>query len=73
MLRQVRWSAFVFLVLSGSACAAEDEEYVALWGPAVGTEIPMLDPVDAAGQARSLDDLAGEKGLLLFFNRTTVW
>ena len=66
-------SGGAFLVLSAGAGAAQDEDYVALWGPPVGAAIPMLDPVDATGKARSLEDLAGDKGLLLFFNRTTVW
>ena len=67
----------VAVALAGQATASEDaaaaDDYVALWGPAVGTEIPMLEPVDVTGKGRSLDDLAGPNGLLLFFNRTTDW
>lgn len=60
-----------WVALAGHAVAGED--YVALWGPRVGTEIPMLEPVDYTGKERSLDDLAGPNGLLLSFNRTTDW
>jgi hypothetical protein len=61
----------VAVALAGQVSARED--YVALWGPRVGTEIPMLEPVDYTGKGRSLDDLAGPNGLLLSFNRTTDW
>lgn len=69
----MRYSPFLFLILALAAQAAETDDYVALWGPAIGTEIPMLEPVDVTGSPRSLDDLAGEKGLLLFFNRSADW
>ncbi|MEJ2133519.1 MAG: hypothetical protein P8Y95_18270 [Gammaproteobacteria bacterium] len=69
----MRFPLFVFLTIALAAQAAETDDYTALWGPAIGTEIPMLEPVDVSGRSRSLDDLAGEKGLLLFFNRSADW
>ncbi len=43
-------------------------------GPPIGTKAPSLGtPLDAAGNARSMQSLMGDKGLVLFFFRTTIW
>lgn len=61
----------VFLLAVSAAHA--DDGYVAQWGPAVGTPLPMLDALDQNGQPRNFENLAGEHGLLLFFSRSTDW
>lgn len=43
-------------------------------GPAVGTKAPDIGtPLDQSGQPRSLASLMGDKGVVLFFFRSTVW
>lgn len=66
------------VVLFGWCCALgiqaqEAPEYV--WAPAlaVGDTIPLLDAPDQHGKQRSLADLAGARGLVLFFNRSFDW
>ena len=49
------------------------DEYSASWGPAVGSQLPVLEAPDQSGALRTLDDLAGEQGLLLFLNRSADW
>ena len=56
--------------LAGAAAAQEDVDD---WGPAVGTPIPRLEAYDQSGALRRLGDLTGERGLLLFMNRSTDW
>ena len=58
------------LLGSGSALASE---YSESWGPAVGSTPPLLEAPDQTGAMRSLQDLAGEQGLLLFLNRSADW
>lgn len=45
------------------------------WAPdfPVGTNIPMLEAPDQDGKVRALDDLTGDKGLVLVFNRSFDW
>ena len=49
------------------------DDYAANWGPAVGGAMPLLQAPDQSGAARSLPDLAGEQGLLLFLVRSADW
>jgi hypothetical protein len=56
-----------------SAATAMAGEYSEGWGPAVGSPLPVLEANDQAGQPRTLDNLAGEQGLLLFLNRSADW
>lgn len=42
-------------------------------GPAVGTKAEIGMPLDQAGKARPIASLMGEKGLVLFFFRSTTW
>jgi len=53
--------------------AVETDSYADEWGPAVGSQIPVLEATDQSGAARSLDNLAGEHGLLLFMVRSADW
>ncbi len=57
-------------LLAPGAMAAE---YSAEWGPALGSQLPLLDAQDQDGDARSLENLSGEQGLLLFLNRSADW
>lgn len=58
------------LLLASSAVAADD--YAAGWGPAIGAEV-SISAQDQSGTARTLGDLTGERGLLLFLNRSADW
>ena len=55
-----------------SAAYAADP-YSEQWGPALGSQIPVLEAPDQDGVMRDFEDLAGQHGLLLFFNRSTDW
>jgi len=48
-------------------------DYVDEWGPAIGSSVPPLEVSDQDGRMRTLDDLSGEQGLLLFLNRSADW
>ena len=58
--------------LAGLSSAMADE-YSAAWGPEIGSELPVLEAPDQSGEIRTLDNLAGEQGLLLFLNRSADW
>ena len=49
------------------------DDYSAQWGPALGKKLPMLEAYDQDGQLRTLENLAGERGLLLYLNRSADW
>ena len=49
------------------------QDYSDEWGPAVGTRIPVLEAYDQAGNLRTLENLSGDRGLLLFLNRSADW
>ena len=59
----------VFSVI-GSAGA---EEYAKVWGPTIGSKIPLLEAADQTNQIRRFNDLKGKRGLLLFMNRSADW
>jgi hypothetical protein len=48
-------------------------EYSTSWGPEIGSTPPLLAAPDQTGTVRTLADLAGERGLLLFLNRSADW
>jgi peroxiredoxin len=48
-------------------------EAAADFGPAVGQTAPDFTVRDATGASRSLADLSGENGLVLYFNRSLDW
>lgn len=58
------------LLASGGILASD---YSDSWGPALGSTLPVLSAPDQTGAIRTLDDLAGEQGLLLFLNRSADW
>lgn len=48
-------------------------EYTKNWAPAIGASLPALSVKDVGGTSLNFDDLKGEKGLLIFFVRSTNW
>ena len=50
-----------------------DRDYSAEWAPAIGSLLPDLSVKDTAGTSRAFAELTGEKGLLIFFVRSTDW
>ncbi len=54
------------------ASLAQAEDYATAWGPSLGTEV-SISAEDQNGQPRTLNDLSGEKGLVLFLNRSADW
>lgn len=51
----------------------EAANYADGWGPPVGSMLSTLTTVDGSGAAQTLETLRGEKGLLLFLNRSADW
>lgn len=64
---------FVLSLAGLSATFAVADEYSEQWGPTLGSELVVLEAFDQSGQLRTLTDLAGERGLLLFLNRSADW
>lgn len=66
-----RWlAAITCLLVAGGVLA---DEYADGWGPAVGSRLPVLEAPDQTGTVRTLADLSGEQGLLLFLARSADW
>jgi len=61
------------LVAPLASAEASADDYGADWGPEVGSQLTLLKAHDQAGTLRTLDNLAGEQGLLLFLNRSADW
>jgi hypothetical protein len=60
----------VLMLMSLGAWA---DDYSAGWGPALGAPMPLLAAPDDSGQDRTLADLTGDQGLLLFLSRSADW
>lgn len=58
---------------AAQAAASQAVAYVDVWGPAVGSSLPMLEAPDQEGRMRTLEDLTGNRGLLLFLIRSADW
>lgn len=58
---------------AGAAATNAADRYAEQWGPALGSTLPLLAAADQDGNARSLGNLSGKNGLLLFFNRSADW
>lgn len=70
----MRKAVWLLISIAGlSATLASAREYSDGWGPPVGSALPVLEAYDQAGELRSLESLAGDKGLLLFLNRSADW
>lgn len=48
-------------------------EYTKNWAPAIGASLPALSVKGTSGETLDFEDLSGEKGLLIFFVRSTNW
>lgn len=57
----------------GSCGQGTETEYVSSWGPAIGTQAPLLAASDQDGTPQTLESLAGPNGLLVVFNRSVSW
>ena len=79
-----RWLVVACVALLSTACTDEagnelktmldwDPEYTKNWAPSIGTLLPKLAVADTAGEARDFESLTGEKGLVMFFVRSTNW
>lgn len=56
-----------------AAGLAGASEYADAWGPPVGTALPAIAALDQHNAERTLANLSGEKGLLLFAVRSADW
>lgn len=61
-----------FIALAQSPTEAASEA-AASFGPAVGSTAPAITVTDAEGQTRTLDSLMGERGVVIYFNRSLDW
>lgn len=59
--------------LAQSDAVRQAAEAAADFGPNVGESAPAIRARDSAGDARSLSDLAGPQGLVVYFNRSLDW
>ena len=66
-------SAMPVLALAQDSTIASSTEAAATFGPAIGEPVPSFSITDDAGQSRTLANLAGEEGLLVYFNRSLDW
>lgn len=76
MVRKHIAAAAAALALAAGACADEHEAgaaYHDAWGPAVGAPMAAISAADQHGDTRTLEDLAGARGLLLFMVRSADW
>ena len=71
-MKQVK-IALVAWLAAMLASAALADDYADGWGLAVGAEVPAIAAKDQTGALRDLASLAGERGLLLFLNRSADW
>ncbi len=62
--------AFVMALWTPAALA---DEYSDGWSLPLGASAPAIAAHDQSGAQRSLDSLAGERGLLLFLVRSADW
>jgi len=49
------------------------DSYASTWGPEVGSQAPVMAAKDQSGKVRTLDDLTGSQGVLIFYNRSADW
>jgi len=61
------------VVASAQTVTDLSAEAASEFGPAIGATAPELAVSDATGMARSLADLSGEAGVLVYFNRSLDW
>lgn len=66
-------SALVAFVMAGWMPTALADDYSEGWSLPLGASAPAIAALDQSGAERSLDSLAGERGLLLFLVRSADW
>jgi hypothetical protein len=62
---------YVLSVLAASLALGSN--YSDEWGPLAGTYIPAGGFTSHIGETRTFRGLMGDKGLLIFFNRSADW
>ena len=70
MIAKRLWLAGTVLAVAGAAWAGD---FVDSWGPAVGTNAPVIEAEDQDGTVRDLASLSGERGVLLVLSRSADW
>lgn len=68
----LRFMALAALICFSSVVTTEVDAAEPAWGPAIGARV-VIGALDDAGRERTLADLSGNKGLLLFLNRSADW
>jgi hypothetical protein len=68
IIRSALIALFALAIFSANA-----DDYSDGWGPEIGMPMPVLDALDHTGAPRSLANLSGEQGLLLFVIRSADW
>ncbi len=76
MLRLI--CVFFLAIVGSAATSAQPATEAAMdaaseFGPAVGETAPAFTVSDSTGASRSLEDLTGENGVVLYFNRSLDW
>ena len=64
--------SFTAALLVAAVTTAQADEYADAWGPAIGAMVELA-AADETGTPRTLADLSGDKGLILFLNRSADW
>lgn len=72
-LSALRHFSFACVLLASAQLAQANSDYVATWGPSIGSNAPMLAALDQDGNRQDLDTLKGANGLLFVFNRSVDW
>ena len=67
------WLGAYASAYAGAYASADAGGYAEVWGPPLGTRLPMLAAQDQDGQPRRLEDLVGRQALQLFLHRTADW
>ena len=65
--------SFVCVLLASAQLSQANSDYVATWGPSIGSTAPMLAALDQDGNQQDLESLQGANGLLFVFNRSVDW
>ncbi len=72
-MKTLVWFSLAVLGLLASSSATANDEYARQWAPPVGSPMPVMEAQDQSGKVRTLEDLRGRNGLLVFFNRSADW
>lgn len=79
VVRKLACALVVSLAAPAAFAAADPDpatlasETAAAFGPAVGAQAPDFALPDASGQTRTLADIAGPNGAVIYFNRSLDW